>query len=388
MASVDLTICTPHCGVSPESGSGGEVYERELLKGLAARGVKIELVLARGAPADENIPNWVIHRAGKNGSMRWFQKLTEIPREIRSFAQTQPFDILRAHSLRYIGPYVLWAKKRYGLPQPLITHHHHLDPNFFNPVIEKPMINASDCVITDSQFSYKQMQRELGINVSKVRVEPVYCGVSDKFQPGLKKKELMDRYHIAGKRVILHHSSLKARKNQAFLLRMFRQVVNALGDDVRFLMVGGGELEADLKNLAVELGIANQVIFTGYIAEGEKVDHLRLGDVYVFSSLLEGFPLAPQEAMGCGVPAVVLDAASLGEQIIDGETGFLVPPSDESLFAKRVQTLLTDEALRSRFGHATHKRIDQLFRWDRTVDRILTIYLNVVQQHRSRRTLP
>jgi len=92
--------------------------------------------------------------------------------------------------------------------------------------------------------------------------------------------------------------------------------------------------------------------------------------------------------MGCGVPAVVLDAASLGEQIIDGETGFLVPPSDESLFAKRVQTLLTDEALRSRFGHATHKRIDQLFRWDRTVDRILTIYLDVVQQHRSRRTLP
>ncbi len=382
----DLTICSPHCGVSPETGSGGEVYERELLKGLAQRGVKIQLVLADGAPVDASTPNWVIERAGSDGKMRWFQKMTEIPRAIQRFAKRDPFQILRAHSLRYIGPYAWWAKKRYRLPQPFITHHHHLDPNIFNPIIEKPMIMASDCVITDSQFSYKQMQRELGIDVAKVRVEPVYCGVSERFQPGPKSEKLLQRHNLQGKKIVLHHSSLKARKNQGFLLRMFAKVKAALGNQVCLLMVGGGELEKSLKHQARSLGIGNEVCFTGYVQEDEKMDYLRLGDVYVFSSLLEGFPLAPQEAMACGVPAVVLDAASLGEQIVDGETGFLVPPSDVDLFAKRVVALLQDEPLRQRLGNSTKERIDKHFRWDRTVDRILDIYQDTVRQHRSIRS--
>jgi glycosyltransferase involved in cell wall biosynthesis len=82
----------------------------------------------------------------------------------------------------------------------------------------------------------------------------------------------------------------------------------------------------------------------------------------------------------------VLDAASLGEQIVDGETGFLVPPSDDAIFSQRVSLLLTDEALRQRLSGATKDRIDRLFRWDRTVSRILDIYEDVVRTHNSART--
>lgn len=377
--SANLTICTPHCGVSPETGSGGEVYERELLKGLAAKGVNIQLVLAEGQKHDD-VPNWDVTFAGRDGRMRWYQKPFELPRAIMDFSSSKPFDLLRAHSLRYIAPYVFYTKKRYRLPQPVVTHHHHLDPNWLNPVIEKNMINMSDCVVTDSQFSYKQMQRELGIDVNRVRVEPVYCGVPEKFQPGPKSEALIARHGLSGKKVVLHHSSLKARKNQGFLLDMFARV-SARRDDVAFLVVGGGELERELKERAHRLGIDRKVIFTGYVAESDKMDYLRLGDVYVFSSLLEGFPLAPQEAMACGIPAVVLDAASLGEQIIDGETGFLVQPSDAPEFARKVGLLLDDDGLHRRFSAATKARIDEFFRWDRTVSRILAIYEDVARIH-------
>ncbi|MBI2493248.1 MAG: hypothetical protein HYV94_14300, partial [Candidatus Rokubacteria bacterium] len=46
-----LRVCSPHCGLAPETTSGGETYERELLLALAALGVRLELILARGKPA-------------------------------------------------------------------------------------------------------------------------------------------------------------------------------------------------------------------------------------------------------------------------------------------------------------------------------------------------
>jgi hypothetical protein len=52
-----MRICTPHCGVAPETTSGGETYERELLTRLGRAGVSIDIILARGKPHPEAVPN-------------------------------------------------------------------------------------------------------------------------------------------------------------------------------------------------------------------------------------------------------------------------------------------------------------------------------------------
>ena len=131
-----------------------------------------------------------------------------------------------------------------------------------------------------------------------------------------------------------------------------------------------------------KLGLDGEVIFTGYVPEAEKVPTLNLADVFVFPSLLEGFPLAPQEAMSCGKPVVAFRVASLGEMVDDGKSGFLVARNDRSAFVERVLTLLRDRELLARFGAASAERVDRNFRWDMTVRRVLEVYQEVVDGFR------
>ena len=67
-----LTICSPHCGVAPETTSGGETYERELLARLGQDGVRVELILARGKPHPQDVPNWGVHRFPIGRGLRWY----------------------------------------------------------------------------------------------------------------------------------------------------------------------------------------------------------------------------------------------------------------------------------------------------------------------------
>jgi Glycosyltransferase len=163
-----VRILSPHCGIAPESGSGGEVYERELLKDLASLGEECHVLLARGK-SHERVPGLTIHPVWPPKGLRWYVTPFVWPRYIKRVWDAQKFDVLRAHSVRFVGPAALWARRHYGLPVPVVTHHHHLDPSPLNPVLEKRVIEASDCVITDSQFAKRQLAEELGVRTDHVR---------------------------------------------------------------------------------------------------------------------------------------------------------------------------------------------------------------------------
>jgi glycosyltransferase involved in cell wall biosynthesis len=264
----------------------------------------------------------------------------------------------------------------------VVTHHHHLDPSPLNPLIERRVIEASDCVITDSQFAKRQLAEELRARTEHVEV--VYCGVGQKFVPLPKDPDLARRWGIEGKRVLLCLGPLIKRKNPSFLLQAFVEIRRAAGDQVALVWVGSGPLRRELEVSVRRLGLEGAVVFTGYVPEAQKVAALNLADVFVFPSLLEGFPLAPQEAMSCGKPVVAFRVASLSEMVEDGVSGFLVEPNNRAAFVESVLRLLREPELRARFGAEASKRVDRHFRWDLTVRQVLKIYQQVVDEFRAR----
>ena len=378
-----MRICSPHCGIAPESGSGGEVYERELLKDLAALGVECDILLARGKPYERGITGWTVHPIWPSKGLRWYVTPFIWPRYIKRVWERHGFDLLRAHSVRYVGPAALLARRRYRLPVPVVTHHHHLDPSPLNPLIDRRVIEASDCVITDSQFAKRQLAEELGVRTDHVEV--VYCGVGQKYAPLPRDEALARRWGLTGKQVLLCLGPLIARKNPVFLLEAFAEIRRAAGDGVVLVWVGSGPLRRELEGRVRRLGLEGSVVFTGYLPEADKVPMLNLADVFVFPSLLEGFPLAPQEAMSCGKPVVAFRVASLPEMVEDGGCGFLGEPNDRAAFADRVLRLLRDPALRARFGAAAAERVDRHFRWDLTVRRVQKVYQEVLDGFRRGR---
>jgi phosphatidyl-myo-inositol dimannoside synthase len=381
MTSQPLRICSPHCGVDPETTSGGETYERELLVRLGRAGVTVELILARGKSHPGGVPNWTVHRFPIGRGLRWYVAPFVVPGAIRRVYERTGFDLLRAHSLRYIGPSALWARHRYRLDAPVVSHHHHLDPSPLNRLIERRVVDASDRVVVGSEFSRRQLAEKLRVRTDHVAV--VYYGVDPVFAPRPPRTDLLDRYSLRGHPVVLFFGGLKPRKNLGPLLDAWA-AVTARQPEARLVIAGAGPLRADLERHSTRLGLGGHVVFTGYVPEADKAAHFNLADIFFFPSAMEGFGLAVAEAMSSGLPVVASDRGSIPELVADGETGFTCDPTTADCFVERLLLLLGDAPLRRKFGAAGRGRVEHLFRWESCVDGTRRVYEDTVEAWRRR----
>jgi glycosyltransferase involved in cell wall biosynthesis len=371
-----MRICSPHCGIDPESISGGETYERELLRHLAQRGAVVDILLARHKRYPEGVPNWIVHRLPIGRGLRWPVAMLLLPPIVARLHRTTRFDLLRVHSLRYIGPAALIARRWYRLDVPIVSHHHHLDPSWLNPVIERRVIEGSERVITVSEFSRRQLVETLGVDGDRIEVVP--NGIDERFTPG-GGSATRRRHGLGNGPVVLFLGGLKPRKNLAMLLEAWREVARERGD-ARLLVAGTGSLEAALRRRAAALGLADRVVFAGRIAEADKVGYYNAADLFVSPSSLEGFGFTVGEAMSCGLPVIVSDRGALPELVVDGEGGFVCRHDDATALARHILMLLGDAALRARFGRFNRERVDRHFRWDRAARRVLEIYQEVLAE--------
>ncbi len=366
-----MRICSPHCGLDVETTSGGETYERELLTRLARLGMVCDLILARHKRAPEGEPNLIVHRLPIGRGLRWPVAAAVFPPFIKRVYDEVPFDLLRVHSLRYIGPAALIARRLYRLNVPIVSHHHHLDRNWLNPVIERRIIEASDRVITVSEFSKRQLVAALQIRGD--HVETVPNGVDERFAPRPRDADLAHRHGLGAGPVVLFLGGLKPRKNLFFLLDVWREVA-PLRRDATLLIAGDGPLEGALRRRTAALGPAARVVFSGRVSEAAKVAYYNLADLLVFPSSLEGFGFAVAEAMSCGLPVVVSDQGALPELVEDGKGGFVCRDGDTGAFVRATLQLLDEAQVRRRFGEHNRDRVERLFRWPRSCRRVLEIY--------------
>jgi glycosyltransferase involved in cell wall biosynthesis len=377
-----VRVCTPHCGLDPDTASGGETYERELLRHLGELGVTLDIILARHKRVPEGMANWVVHRLRMGRGLRWPVAAVVLPRAIKRVHDATGFDLLRVHSLRYIGPAAVIARRRYRLDVPIVAHHHHLDPSWLNPLIEARVMRQAERVVTVSEFSRRQAAAELGVPESRISV--VHDGVDRKFVPAPKAKRLLDRFGLHHKPVLLFLGGLKARKNLFSLLEIWREVT-AARPDAQLVVAGGGPLLGALRKEARRIAPGGGIHLPGHVPEAEKVDYYNLADVFVSPSELEGFGLTVAEAMACELPVVVSRRGALPEVVAEGEGGFLCEPSDTRAFARVVIEVLADERLRRKFGAANRARVDRLFRWERAAQQVRQIYEEVLDEWRCRR---
>jgi len=168
----------------------------------------------------------------------------------------------------------------------------------------------------------------------------------------------------------------------------FLRIAGEVSDVVpaaRFLVAGGSIYETEghagyaesLRRLASDLGLADRVVFLG--ARDDVPAILAALDVLVHCPTApEPFGRALAEAMAVGRPVVAAAAGGIPEIVLDGETGYLVPPGDAPAFAAAVVRLLRDPALRARFGAAGRRRAEALFDVERHVARVLHAYASVL----------
>ena len=149
-------------------------------------------------------------------------------------------------------------------------------------------------------------------------------------------------------------AALRPEKNHSLFLRVAASVAK-LVPETRFVIAGDGPERAKLEGLAEHLGIASKVHFLGSVSDIPGV--LSMLDLFTLTSHNEAKPVSILEAMACRLPVVATDVGSVSESVVEGETGFLVQPGEESLMCDRWLKLLTVDNLRSRLGTAGRQHV-------------------------------
>ncbi len=162
------------------------------------------------------------------------------------------------------------------------------------------------------------------------------------------------------------------------LLEAFMILSKSENKDMSLLIVGEGETRNKLKNLSISLGIMQEVYFLG--SRNDVPQILSTLDIFVLPSKSEGMPMVILEAMAAGLPVVATNVGGTPEVVIDGETGFLVPPGDPQALADVIKKLMDDPELRRKFGKAGRERVEKHFTIEETVRKTEELYLRLLKE--------
>lgn len=229
-------------------------------------------------------------------------------------------------------------------------------------------------IITISEFSKADIVRYLNINPEKIEV--IYPSISPVFRPIRDKsqiKNVLAKYGITDE-YILYAGIYKPRKNHAGLLNAFQRL-RAKGVNTQLVIAGPTEEgQTMIKKLARELGVAEQVVFTGAVDDIELAALYSAARVYACPSLYEGFGFTVLEAMACGAPVVCSPETALPE--VAGNAAIYADPRDPEKFAEALARVFLDEGLRGDLIAQGLKNCER-FSWKRAAAQTLAIYQSV-----------
>ncbi len=175
------------------------------------------------------------------------------------------------------------------------------------------------------------------------------------------KVMISNKYSLApGQIVLTNIGYFNEQKGQTYLLQSLKRIVKAR-DNVRLVIVGWGPLENKLRGVTHGLGLEKHVIFTGKLSHNEVFEVLSFTDIFVLSSLWEGFGIVLAEAMASSVPVVTTDTDGSREVMVNGETGLIVPTKDPGVFAEAVLKLIGNPELRQKMGQNGKRRVNAMF---------------------------
>jgi glycosyltransferase involved in cell wall biosynthesis len=229
-------------------------------------------------------------------------------------------------------------------------------------------------VLTDSEASARDIEQFLRLPRAALRV--IHLAADAIYRP-LSPQERAEALARLGTppRYLLYLGGFDRRKNVTGVLNAFARLA-AAEPEIKLVIAGrlpqqDSFFAPDPRPLAAQLGLAERVHYTGWVAEEDKPALYGGAIALAFPSYYEGFGLPVLEALSCGTPAVIGAGSSLGE--IAGEGGISVPPGDTAALAEALRALVQDEALRERLAAAGLRHAAR-FSWEATARQTLAAY--------------
>jgi glycosyltransferase involved in cell wall biosynthesis len=278
-------------------------------------------------------------------------------RRFRTLVREGKFDIVHNHSpVPAVGTRLLFGGTT--RKPSLVYTEHNLWPRYHPATYWANLftINRADHVFAVSDEVRHSVVPPKALRFMRLpQVETLYHGIDPSAVAGWQRTNgLRTEFSIEdGAPVVGTVANLKPHKGLQYLLEAAKEVRDEF-PRVRFLIVGTGPSEGELRHRADKLGLGETVRFTGFRDDAPRV--ASLFDVFALSSLHEGLSIALIEAMALGKASIVTKVGGMPEVIQDGINGLVIPPRDSKTLAQTIAALLRDEQLRRRLGEAARLR--------------------------------
>ncbi len=198
------------------------------------------------------------------------------------------------------------------------------------PIRKQKALQHADRIWTISRYSRDRLCAANEVTVD--RVDLLFCSIDGAvFYPQPKDPDLVERYKLADSKVLMTVARLWSGdpyKGVDTTIRALNRIAQSF-PTVKYLVIGRGDDQPRLAQLAAELGVSDRVIFAGFVSTQDLPKHYCLADAYVMPSQ-EGFGIVYLEAMASGVPVVSGDADGSADPLQDGLLGWRVPYRDET----------------------------------------------------------
>lgn len=332
-----------------------------------------------------SIPN---PRAAAGGAKRWRHRLhaltdgknfvgapDELRRELTSLFERVRPSVVLCH-FGQTALLVLPVAQRFGVP--VVAHFHGQDlssalrrDKWYRWSLLANLRRFSAVVVVGSQ--QRDWVAEQGVEEERLHIIP--CGAPVKYFTPPQSRPAGPFHCVAVSRLVpwkgLDHS-----------LRAFATLKNSF-PEATFSIIGDGDSLSELESLADALGIREATRFTGPLPPEEVRREFERADVFVQHSLnhpsgwVEGFGVSIAEASATGLPVVVSHCGGIIDQVLDGETGFVIPQQDDQAMAGALVKLAADPALRKKMGEAGRKRVVENFDTETQIRKLEEVLLGV-----------
>jgi glycosyltransferase involved in cell wall biosynthesis len=353
---------------------GGQNQALLTITGLRALGHRAELVAHPDGP--------LRRRAAEGGGViplapRTEMDLTAAWRLARIIRDLRP-EVVHAHDPHAVAMAALARSVGRPEPAPRLVASRRVDFRIRQNAFSRWKYRQVDAFICASECIRQML---IADGVEPERAVTVHEGVDIEHVDAAPPADVHAAFWLPhGAPIVGNIAALVPHKGQRYLVEAAGLVVRRM-PDVRFLILGEGELRGPLEQAVRRQQLERHVIFAGF--RPDAISLLKGFDLFVMSSVTEGLGTSLLDAMAAWRPVVATRTGGIPEVVVDGETGLLVPPRDPRALAEAIIRLLGDETLRHTFGRAGRQRVERHFSAERMVAATLAVYESLAGRNRG-----
>ncbi len=229
----------------------------------------------------------------------------------------------------------------------------------------------ADKIIAISEYT-KQRLLHFFPFVDEKKVEVVYCGNRDTLLKEKADSSLISRFGLKEEEYFLSVGTIEPRKNYGTLLKAYKIYKEHTSNYKKLCIAGGyGWMQEHFKEDIAALGLADDVVVTGYVSDAELANLYRYCFAFAYPTWYEGFGLPVLEAMNFNKPVIASDVTSIPE--VAGDAAILTTPGDVEALADAMSKLESNEELRAELLAKIPEQLEK-FSWEKSAKQLLEIY--------------